>query len=316
MLKVLVNANLPRAGFEELQQRFEVVFPEGDFLTPEETGLHLPEAYALVSTYSFKVTREVIDRARELKIIANYGTGTDNVDIEYATRRGIVVTNNPRAVVEPTGEFAFALMLAAARRLGENDRRLRDHTLPWGVMHNLGVTLHRKTLGIVGMGNIGQVVARYAQGAEMEILYHNRMPLPAAVERRYNARRVDFDELLRLSDFISIHAPLTGVTRHMFSTVQFEAMKPSAILINTARGPIVDERALVDALKSGKIAAAGLDVYEAEPHITPALLEMDNVVLAAHSGTSTLEARREMSYAASRNIIRFHDNNNEITRVN
>ncbi len=285
-------------------------------ITPQEAALYLPEIYGLLPTYAFKVTREVIDAAPNLRIVANYGVGYDNVDAAYAASRGIVVTNNPRPVVEPTGELAFALMIAAARRVSENDRKLRHGSAEWGLMDNLGVSLHRKTLGIFGMGHIGRVVARYAQGAEMTVLYCNRRRLSPEVEQRYNARHVTLEELLQESDCISINSPLTPETRHTFSAPQFAAMKPSAIIVNTARGAIIDEAALVEALQKAQIAGAALDVFENEPYITPALLGMDNVVLAPHAGTSTLEARNTMSREAAENIIRFHAGRTDIYRVN
>lgn len=314
--KVLVSHNLYREGFSKLEKEFDVVYPQNEFFTTDEVIAHHGDVYAIVPTYSFKVRQGLIDSLPQLKIIANYGTGYDNIDFEYAGEHGIVVTNSPDPVTEPTAELAYTMMLTLARRLSENDRKIRVGELKWGVMHNIGATLHRKTLGIVGLGNIGQVVARHAQGAQMQILYSNRTRLDPQTELQLNAHHVGFDTLVQQSDFISIHTPLTDQTRHMFSQREFAMMKPTAFIVNTARGPIIDEQALVEALIRRKIAGAGLDVFEFEPNIAPELLSMDNVVLAPHTGTSTVDTRNDMAAFASQNIIRFSQGCSDITQVN
>lgn len=318
MRKVLVSTRLLPDGFAELQKHFEVVFPEKPIFTRQEVIELLPGFDAFLPTFQFKVDREIIDAATQrLKIIANYGVGHNNIDVEYAAEKGIVVTNTPDPVVEPTAELALALMHAAARRVAECDRKLRiADGLKWGVLENLGVSLYGKTLGIVGMGRIGQALARRALACGMEIVYCNRKRLEPATESKYNARWLSLDDLLKSADVVSLHTPLTADTHHLINEANIELMKPTAILVNTARGPVVDEQALANALQNKKIFAAALDVYEFEPTINNLLLQLDNVVLLPHVGTATVEARNEMSRFASQNIIRFFDGSPDITRVN
>lgn len=265
----------------------------------------MAECDALLSMFNFVIDKEIIDAGKQLKIISNFGVGFNNVDFEYAREKGVMVTNTPDPVVEPTAEMAFALMLATARRVAECDRKLRDAAsgLKWGVMENLGVGLYGKTLGIVGLGRIGKSIARRAEAFGMKVVYHNRRETEAG-----NAKYCStLDELLYVSDFVSLNVPLTDETRHLIDADALKKMKPSAILINTARGPVVDEPVLADALKNRTIRAAGLDVFENEPSVCPQLLALDNVVLAPHNGTATIDARIEMSRFAARNIINFFD---------
>lgn len=316
--RVLISTRLLPEGFRELEERFEVVFPENEIFSKEEVISMLPEFDAFLPTFQFKVDAEVLDAAAEsIKIIANYGVGYNNIDVDHATELGIVVTNTPDPVVEPTAEHAFALMLAAARRIAECDRKMRvPDGLKWGVLENLGQTLYGKTLGIVGMGRIGQALARRALASGMRIVYHNRTALPPELEMRYLAHRFELSELLAASDFVSIHTPLTRETFHLIGWNGLQKMKKTAILVNTARGPVVHEAALIEALRNNLIYAAALDVYEFEPKISIELLELDNVVLAPHNGTATVDARNEMSRFASQNIIKFFDGQTDITRVN
>ena len=318
MKRVLISTRLLPEGFSELMQQFEVVFPENEIFTKEEAIGLLPEFDAFLPTFQFKVDKDVIDAAaKRVKIISNYGVGYNNIDVEYAAKRDIVVTNTPDPVIEPTAELAFALMHAAARCVAECDRKLRSQNgLKWGVLENLGQTLYGKTLGIAGMGRIGQALARRALAGGMNIVYYNRTKLDEQTEQKYQARRLELDELLQTADVVSLHTPLNDQTHHLINAEKLKLMKPTAILVNTARGPVVDEPALVEALKNHRIFAAALDVYENEPEIHPELLKLDNVVLAAHNGTATVEARNEMSRFASRNIIRYFEGGTDITRVN
>jgi len=317
-MRVLVSTRLLPEGFSELEKHFEIVFPENEMFTKDEVKQLLPEFDAFISTFQFKVDGEVLNACSDkLKIIANYGVGYNNVDVECATKYGIVVTNTPDPVIEPTAEQAFALMLAASRRVAECDRKLRiENSLKWGVLENLGQTLYGKTLGIIGMGRIGQALARRALASGMKIVYHNRTRLSTQLENLYHAERLELNELLRLSDVVSLHTPLNAETHHLIAEQQLNQMKSSAILVNTARGPVVDEKALAVALKNKTIYAAALDVYELEPAITPELLYLDNVVLAPHNGTATIEARNEMSRLVSQNIIHFFAGRTDINRVN
>lgn len=248
-----------------------------------------------------------MDAGKSLKIISNFGVGYNNIDIAYAKERGIVVTNTPDPVVEPTAELAFALMSDLARRVSECDAKLkrRDDGLKWGVMENLGVGLWGKRLGIVGLGNIGKAIARRALVSGMEVVYYNRHPLSWLEEDYLGVSYLPFEELLATSDYLSLNTPLTESTFHLMDRTTIAQMKRGAFLINTARGPVVDEAALVSALRSGHLAGAGLDVYEFEPKITADLLTMDNVVLVPHIGTATMDARIEMGNYAAENILLF-----------
>jgi D-3-phosphoglycerate dehydrogenase len=318
IMRVLVSTRLLPEGFAELQKKFEVVFPANEIFTKKEVMQLLPDFDAFLPTFQFKVDKEVIDAAsKRVKIIANYGVGYNNIDVEYATQCGIVVTNTPDPVIEPTAEHAFALMLAATRRVPECDRKLRTpNGLKWGVLENLGQTLYGKTLGIIGLGRIGQALARRALASGMKIVYYNRTQLSLAVEEKYQAQYVKLNELLKISDVISLHTPLTQETYHLINSESLKLMKSTAILVNTARGPVVDEVALAHVLASNGIYAAALDVYEFEPQITEQLLELDNVVLSPHNGTATIEGRNDMSRFASQNIIRFFEGKKDISRVN
>jgi len=317
-MRVLISSRLLDEGFSELKEHFELVFPEKDNFTREEVIRLLPQFDAFLPTFQFKVDKELIDAAAErVKIIANYGVGYNNIDVDYAAKRGIVVTNTPDPVIEPTAELAFALMLAAARRIPECDGKLRvPNGLKWGVMENLGQSLYGKTLGIIGLGRIGQAVARRALASGMRVVYSNRSRLSPEMESSCLAQRLELDELLKISDVVSLHTPLTEETLHLINRERLQLMKPNAILVNTSRGPVVDEVALVEALKNRWIYAAALDVYENEPTISPVLLALDNVILAPHNGTATVEARNEMSRFASQNIIRFFAGRTDISRVN
>ena len=317
-MRILVSTRLFDEGFEELMDKYEVVFPEKELFTKQEVINIISGFDAFISTFQFKMDKEVIEAAiGSIKIIANYGVGYNNVDVDYATQCGIVVTNTPNPVIEPTAELALALMLAAARRVGECDRKMRiPGGLKWGVMQNLGQSLYGKTLGIIGMGRIGQVLARRALGCGMKIVYYNRTKLTPELEHQYQTQRLEMNELLKTSDVISVHTPLTDETYHLIDSNRLKQMKPSAILINTSRGPVVDEAALINALQTGGIASAGLDVFENEPAISPELFDLENVVLAPHNGTGTVDARIDMSRFVSQNIIRYFEGRTDISKVN
>jgi len=316
--RVLVSTHLLPEGFSQLEEHFEVVFPENEVFSRNEILQLLPSFDAFVPTFQFKVDKDIIDAGQDrLRIIANYGVGYNNIDIDYAGSKNIIVTNTPDPVIEPTAEQAFALMLAAARRVAECDRKLRLKAgLKWGVLENLGQTLYGKTIGIVGMGRIGQSLARRAVANGMKILYCNRSRLSLDIENIYQAEWMELSDLLASSDVVSLHIPLTNETFHLIDSEKLARMKTTAILINTARGPVVNELDLVKALKDRRIYAAALDVYEFEPIISQELLQMDNVVLAPHSGTATFEARNDMARFVSQNIIRYFAGRTDINRVN
>ena len=307
--KIALTTKLPAEGFRRL---------EGHTLYAP-----LEEAEVLVSTFDYKVSREMIEGMPKLRLIANFGAGYNNIDLEACRERGIRVTNTPQPVIEPTAELAFALMIDVARRVSEFDRMLRSHSNGengdaslngvFGVMRNLSHSLYGKTLGILGMGRIGQALARRAVASGMRIIYHNRKPLTnermsELANERVRAEYVDFQTLLQDSDYLSLNLPYTPEVHHIIGKPELGMMKRSAFLINTARGAHVDEAALVEALKSGIIAGAALDVYEFEPQISPELLKLPNVVLSPHTGTGTWEGRIAMCENVVDNIIAFVEN--------
>jgi glyoxylate reductase len=300
--KVLVTREIPAAGLRPLEDYDLTVLSEApparDELLEAAGG-----ASGVLSNVTEKIDAEFMDAAGDgLKVVANMAVGYDNVDVGAAKERGIVVTNTPGVLDETTADTAFMLLLAAARRLGESERTLRAGNWEWwGPKLFVGVDVWGKTLGIVGMGRIGQAVARRGRGFGMEILYHNRSRNKEA-EEELGARYADLDEILETADFVSIHTPLTDETRHLIGAEELEKMKPTAVLVNTSRGPVVDEEALADALADGRIFAAGLDVYEEEPRVHPKLLELENAVLAPHIGSGSQETRDGMAVLAAENV--------------
>lgn len=239
-----------------------------------------------------------------LKIVSNVAVGFDNIDLAAATRHGVMVTNTPGVLTDTTADFAFALLMAAGRRVAEGDRALRRGQFKgWGIDVLLGQDIHGATLGLVGVGRIGGAVARRAKGFGMRIMYTDAVALPSEVEEELGAIRVDLPRLLGEADFVSLHVPLTEETRHLISTEELAQMKPTAVLVNTSRGPVVDEAALAEALAQGRIFAAGLDVFEREPEVHPGLLGLDNAVLAPHIASGSVRTRSEMCAMAARNVI-------------
>jgi glyoxylate reductase len=239
-----------------------------------------------------------------LRVVANYAVGFDNIDVAAARQRGVEVTTTPGVLTDATADLAWALLLAAARNLGAGERLVRaGEWTGWAPTQLLGEPLRHQTLGIVGMGAIGQAVACRAQGFGMNVVYFNRNQVASEIETSLGAEFVSLDELLRRSDFISLHAPLNDQSRHMFDARAFRLMKPTAVLVNTGRGALIDEAELVNVLREGRIAAAGLDVYEFEPKITDGLLTLDNVVLAPHLGSASTLARGDMVRLCCENIV-------------
>lgn len=266
----------------------------------------LADADALICLLTDRIESETLNQVPRLKIVANVAVGYENIDIAAAEEKGIVVTNTPDVLTESTADHTFALLLAAARRIAEADVAVRNAEFPsWGLQQPLiGIDVHGKTLGIVGLGRIGAAVARRGHhGFGMSVLYHSRSPKPN-LESELEAIRVSFEELLKQSDFICVHVPLTPDTRHMFNANAFALMKPTAILVNVARGVIIDETALVNALEAHAIAGAGLDVFEQEPIVHPGLLELrEHVVLAPHLGSATENTRMAMADIAIDNVL-------------
>lgn len=294
-MKVFVSRRIPRAGLDLLHEHDVEVY-EGTMPIPRKLLLeNVGKADALISLLSDRIDAELMDSAPRLKIVANYAVGYDNIDVEAATSRGIVVTNTPDVLTDATAELAWALMFAAARRLGEAERFTREARFwGWGPQLLLGRGFRGKTLGVVGAGRIGTRFALGSRGFEMKVLYYDSQR-NETLEQELGARKVDLSFLMHDADFVSIHLPLNSQTRHLVDAHQLFRMKPTAVLVNTARGPVVDEQALIAALKGGKIFGAGLDVYEWEPDISSELLEMENVVLAPHIGSATHSARGAMA---------------------
>ncbi len=315
--KVLFQFKLPMDGFNKLPTNFELVIPDENTFSDENFETNLKNADALVSLFGQKVTPTMMDMAPKLKLIANYGVGYDNIEVNYATKKGILVTNTPDTVTEPTAELAMGLIVSLARNIALFNNNLRQKKIPeWTVLNNLSTTLYGKTLGIVGMGAIGKSLARRALSFGMNIIYHNRNRLDTNIEQKYNANYTNLESLLRSSDVVSINVPRTEDTFHLIGISEFKIMKPNAIFINTARGSIVDELALINALKNKEIAAAGLDVFENEPQIPSELLQMENVIVTPHVGSATYETRAEMSTVVASVIENFFDGNKSIPAVN
>ena len=300
--KILVTREIPEAGLR-LLDRFEVAVlseppPERDELLGAVRG-----ANGILSTVTEKIDAEVMDAAGDgLVVISNMAVGYDNIDVEAAKERDIVVTNTPEVLTETTADTAFMLLLAAARRLGEAERLLRSGKWDaWGPKQLIGPDVWGKKLGVIGLGRIGQAMVRRASGFDMEVLYYDQYRVESA-EEELGARYLELDDLLRESDFVSIHIPLMPETRHLISQRELSLMQPTAVLVNTSRGPVVDEGALADALENGRIFAAGLDVYEEEPKVHPKLLGLENVVLAPHIGSASMETRDKMATLAAENV--------------
>jgi len=316
--KILITYNMFREGFAELESKYDVTFPPGnDDFTYNEVMTMIPDCDALCPMFNFPVDKTLIDKGINLKIVANYAAGYNNIDINYAASRGLTVANTPDAPTAPTANLALALLIDVARRVSECDRKLRTlgGNLKVGVLENLGMPVTGAVLGIIGMGRIGKALCRRAKACGMEVIYHNRHRLDINEETRTGATYAEFEELLRQSDFISLNAPYTPETHHIIGTKEFMMMKPTAILINTSRGPLVDEAALIKALKNKQIHGAGLDMFEFGDHPSPELLYMDNVVMTPHIGTQTMFSRIDMAKAVSNNVIGFFENDRPVSRV-
>jgi glyoxylate reductase len=315
---IAVSNRLPAAAVELLREAGEVRIDERETAIPRADLLELVAgADAVLTLLGDRVDEELLEAAGpQLRCVANVAVGYDNVDVEAAERRGVIVTNTPRVLDDATADLTMALILATTRRIVEGDRLVRSgQDWNWGMGFMLGSSLQGRLLGIVGLGAIGGWVAQRGRAFGMKIAYHQRNPAPAEVEAVLEAKRMPLERLLPAADVLSLHCPLTPETHHLIGAAELEAMKPSAVLINAARGPIVDEAALAAALVEGKIAAAGLDVYEHEPQVEPRLLGLDNVVLAPHLGSATVETRTAMTELAARNAISVLSGQGPLTPV-
>lgn len=304
--RVFIARRLPPPAVDLLAAAGYVVdvFESDDPPTRKEFLLRLEGAAAVIAMLSDRVDAEALDRAGpQLRVVANYAVGFDNIDLEACRRRGVRVTNTPGVLTEATADLTWALILSCARRVIEGDRLVRSgRWLGWSPRQLLGLELNGATLGLLGAGRIGTAVGRRAAGFGMRILYTDQRA-NSELEQKYGGRRVELAALLEESDVVSIHIPMAPENRHLISRAELARMKPTAILINTARGPIIDEEALIEALEAGRPAAAGLDVYEHEPLLTPGLSELPNVVLLPHLGSATTATRERMSRMAAENVI-------------
>jgi len=315
--KVFATRPLPRPVIERIAARCDLkVNPRDLPLGPQELVEGCREIVGLMNSGS-RVNEELLAQAPYLRVIANVGVGYDNIDVAACSRRRIMVTNTPGVLTEATADLAFALLMAVARRIVECDRYVREgrwHHWEWGYFW--GTDLHGKTLSIYGLGRIGQAVARRARGFSMRILHYSLDRLSEAEERELGAQFVDRETLLREADFLSLHVPYTPETHHLIGARELAMMKPTAYLINAARGKVVDEPALVEALKSKRIAGAGLDVFEQEPEVHPGLIALPNVVLSPHVGSATAETRLAMAMLAADNLLAALEGRRPPTLVN
>jgi glyoxylate reductase len=302
--RVVITRPIPEPGPRLLEAIADkvIVNPLDRSLSPAELRKFVDGADGVLCLLTDRIDASVLDAARGCRIFANMAVGYNNIDVDAATERGILVTNTPGVLTDCTADLTWALILGVARRVAEGDVEMRAGRFPgWGPLYMLGGDVFGKTLGLVGPGRIAAAVARRAQGFSMPILYSGRRPSPDL--DALGARSVPLETVLAESDFVSLHVPLTPETRHLIDADALGRMKPTSYLINTARGPVVDEKALVQALKSGRIAGAGIDVYEDEPAMAPGLAECKNAVLLPHLGSATLGTRAEMSRIAAENLV-------------
>lgn len=303
--RIVVCGRIPAPAIDTLHTAGEVWAWDRDEVIPADVrDWELATADAAVTLLTDRVDTAFLDAAPRLRIVANVAVGYNNIDVEACRERGVVVTNTPGVLTDATADLAMALILMTTRRLGEGERLIRSGSAwQWGMFMMLGTGVQQRRLGIIGMGGIGTALARRAQAFGMTIAYHNRSPISAEVAGELDAERLDLDELLATSDIVSLNCPYSEATHHLIDGRALRMMRDDAVLINTARGPVVDEAALVNALREGFIGAAGLDVYENEPEVHPGLLTLDNVVLLPHLGSATVETRTAMAQLAARNVV-------------
>jgi glyoxylate reductase len=303
--KVLVTRRLPDPAMDRLRSVFDLdVNRRERNLTAREILERIEDQDGLLCMLTDRIGKPVIAAGRSLRVIANYAVGYNNIDVRLCTERGISVTNTPGVLTETTADLAFALLISAARRIPEADRFMRAGRFKgWEPELFLGEDVFGKTIGIIGLGRIGQAVARRARGFDMRAVYYEPKRFGRGLEKKLGVEYRSLDRLLRESDFITIHLPLTPGTRHLISRREFALMKQTAILVNTSRGPVIDEPALVQALRGGRIATAGLDVYEREPNLTARLAKLPNAVLLPHIGSATFATRTKMAMMCVENLV-------------
>ncbi len=300
---ILVSRHVFPEAIEILEPVAEIQYNDSSTgLSPEELRAAVAGKQAVVCQLTDRIDAAFMDSGSDLKVISNVAVGFDNIDIPAATQRGIVVTNTPGVLTDTTADLAFTLLVAAARRICEADRFLRaGRWQQWEIDMMTGHDIYGHTLGIYGLGRIGQGMARRASGFDMRVIYHDAARATPEHEEEWGVEYVDRDTLFRESDFLSIHVPLNEQTRHAVGADELALMKPTAVLVNTSRGPVVDERSLADALEQGQIASAGLDVFEEEPVVEPRLLALENIVVVPHIGSASIKTRTRMCTMAAEN---------------
>jgi lactate dehydrogenase-like 2-hydroxyacid dehydrogenase len=303
--KILVTREVFDETLAYLSQHCDIESNQQDVpLAAADLSRRVADKDALLCCLTDRIDAPLIGAGQRLKVVANIAVGYNNIDVAACSARGVLVTNTPGVLNDSTADFAFALVLAAARRIAELDARVRrGEWTGWMLKQWMGVDVHGATLGIIGMGRIGQVIARRASGFDMKILYCDPNPLDRDLEARLKATRTDKDTLLAQSDFVVLQVLYLPETHHLIGAAELARMKPSAILVNSSRGGVVDDAALAEALKAGRLRGAALDVYEGEPRVHPGLLELGNVVLAPHVASSTEATRRSMAMTAARNLV-------------
>jgi glyoxylate reductase len=303
---VLVTRKLPAPCMARIVERCDLTLHEGPEAIPRDRLLEvIAGKVGAITLLTDKVDEELLDAAGDqLVIVANYAVGFDNIDVAACTAHGVMCSNTPDVLTDTTADLAWSLLMTAGRRIAEGDRFLRRRIdWIWGPEMMLGQDLHHKTLGIVGFGRIGHALARRARGFDMKVLYYDVYRPSPELEQELGAEYRELDQLLSESDFVSLHTNLSPETRHLINAERLRQMKPTAVLVNTSRGPVIDEEALADALASGEIFAAGLDVFEREPEVHPKLIELENVVIIPHLGSATVDTRLAMGMLAIDNLF-------------
>ena len=303
--RILVTRKIYERPLQLLREKAEVTLNlEDRSMTPEEILGALPGKMGILAMGGDRMNAKILEAGKDLKIVANNAVGFNNIDLDAATRLKIAATNTPDVLTDTTADLAFALILGVARRIAEGDRFVRGgRWTGWTPSLMIGGDVHDKTLGVIGLGRIGSAVARRGQGFNMRIVYYDIRRLHPAVEQQHQLQFFPLRDLLQVSDFVTLNVPLTPETKHLIGAEELGLMKKTAYLINASRGPVVDEKALVEALRTGKIAGAGLDVFEAEPKVTPDLLQIENTLLLPHIGSATDETREAMALRAANNIL-------------
>ena len=319
MSKIVVTGKIPNAGLEVLRKAGlnPQAWSQDTVMPREELLKQVKGAEILVTLLTEKIDNELLDAAgSQLKAVCNVAVGYNNIDVAACKARGVTVTNTPGVLTDATADIALALILMVTRRLAEGERVIRSRTpWQWGMHYMLGTGVTNRVLGVVGMGAIGIATARRAKACGMTVVYYSRSEIDSKIASELGAKKVSLDELLSESDVVSVHCPSNESTHHLIGALQFKKMKPTAFLVNTARGPIVDEQALVDALKAKEIAGAGLDVFEFEPKINEGLLDRDDVVLIPHLGSATTETRDAMAMLAASNAVAVANGKSPLTPV-